>query len=72
MAPLRCTARVGDDGSLSIPREALKELGVKPGDELSVSVSPATISVENTNGTKGRMMTFGMFPELQALTEEDF
>jgi bifunctional DNA-binding transcriptional regulator/antitoxin component of YhaV-PrlF toxin-antitoxin module len=38
MTMIHYTGRVEENGSLTIPKEALDELAVRPGDELDVSV----------------------------------
>lgn len=50
MASIQVTAKVEENGSLTIPGEALAELGVHPGDELSVSVQPRRSEEEPGNG----------------------
>lgn len=51
MATQSFTAQVEDDGSLTIPRETLSALGVKPGDMLDVSLYPhRLISEEPLDG----------------------
>ena len=40
MITVRYTGKVDENGSLTIPKDALNELAVQPGDELDVSVRP--------------------------------
>lgn len=50
MSAFVCTARVQQDGSLELPREAQEQLGLQPGDHVQVQIERAANANKQTVG----------------------
>jgi bifunctional DNA-binding transcriptional regulator/antitoxin component of YhaV-PrlF toxin-antitoxin module len=63
-------SKLRDDGSVAIPKEAVEELGLHPGDELTVRVEPAngTDAIDEQAALQAKFDRF--FEKLDTLTFE--
>jgi antitoxin component of MazEF toxin-antitoxin module len=66
MAAVEFAAKLKEDGSLAVPKEAVEELGLHPGDELQVRIE----AINGTGQPDYDRILAELFAEVEALIPE--